>query len=73
MAAMCKVFGSEVQARAVEKAVQIFGGMGYMRGMPVERAFRDARICEIFEGTNEINRIVIATALFRKAGVRISS
>ena len=68
-----RVFGSEVQARAVEKAVQVFGGMGYMRGMPVERAFRDARICEIFEGTNEINRIVIATAIFRKAGVRISS
>jgi butyryl-CoA dehydrogenase len=73
MAAMCKVFGSEVQARAVEKGVQVFGGMGYMRGMPVERAFRDARICEIFEGTNEVNRIVIATAIFRKAGVRISS
>jgi alkylation response protein AidB-like acyl-CoA dehydrogenase len=73
LAAMCKVFGSEVQARAVEKAVQLFGGLGYMRGFPVERAFRDARICEIFEGTNEINRVVIATNLLRKAGVRISA
>ncbi len=72
-AAMCKVFGSEVQARAVEKAVQLFGGLGYMRGSPVERAFRDARICEIFEGTNEINRVVVATNLLRTAGVRISA
>jgi alkylation response protein AidB-like acyl-CoA dehydrogenase len=73
MAAMCKVFGSEVQARAVDKAIQIFGGMGYMRGIPVERAYRDARICEIFEGTNEVNRIVIATDIFRQQGVRIRS
>jgi alkylation response protein AidB-like acyl-CoA dehydrogenase len=62
-----------VQARAVEKTVQLFGGLGYMRGSPVERAFRDARICEIFEGTNEINRVVVATNLLRGAGVRISA
>jgi len=73
MAAMCKVFGSEVQARAVDKAVQVFGGMGYMRGIPIERAFRDARICEIFEGTSEVNRIVIASDIFRQVGVRIRS
>jgi len=72
LAAMCKVYGSEVQARALDRAVQIFGGLGYMRGMPVERGYRDGRITEIFEGTNEINRIVIATDIFRKAGVRIN-
>jgi alkylation response protein AidB-like acyl-CoA dehydrogenase len=51
--------------------VQIHGGMGYMRDYPVERMYRDARIGEIFEGTNEIQRIVIATNLFRERGIRI--
>jgi acyl-CoA dehydrogenase len=53
-------------------ALQIHGGLGYTRDFPVERAFRDARIAEIFEGTNEIQRIVIASRLFREHGVRIS-
>lgn len=71
-AAMIKYFGSEVCSRCVEKAVQIHGADGLLRGVPVERAYRDARISEIFEGTNEICRIVVATDLLRKAGVRIS-
>jgi len=45
--------------------------LGYTRDFPIERAFRDARIAEIFEGTNEIQRIVIATNIFRDYGVRI--
>ncbi len=71
LAAMCKLYGSEVASRAVDKTLQIHGGLGYSRDYPVERAFRDARIAEIFEGTNEIQRIVIASRLFREHGVRI--
>ena len=70
-AAMCKLFGSEVCARVTDKALQIFGTLGYSRHMPLERAFRDARISEIFEGTNEIQRIVIAANIFQEHGVRI--
>jgi alkylation response protein AidB-like acyl-CoA dehydrogenase len=72
LAAMCKLYGSEVASRAIDMAVQIHGGLGYSRDYPIERAFRDARIAEIFEGTNEIQRIVIASRLFREHGVRIS-
>ncbi len=72
LAAMCKLYGSEVASRAVDMAVQIHGGLGYSRDYPIERAFRDARIAEIFEGTNEIQRIVIASRIFREHGVRIS-
>lgn len=70
-AAMCKVYGSEVLDRCVDKCLQIHGGMGYMKKYPVERMYRDARITRIFEGTNEVQRLVIATNLFRKVGVRI--
>lgn len=68
---ICKLFGSEVLARAVDNAVQIHGAMGYMRDYPVEQAYRDARITEIFEGASEIQRVVIAMEAFRKLGVRI--
>jgi len=71
-AAMCKLYGSEVASRCINKALQIFGGMGYSREFWMERAFRDARIAEIFEGTNEIQRIVIASNLFRELGLRIA-
>jgi len=70
-AAMCKVYGSEVLHRCIDRALQIHGGMGYSRDFWIERAFRDQRITEIFEGTNEIQRIVIATNIFRPEGVRI--
>ena len=72
LAAMCKLYGSEVASRAVNNALQIHGGLGYSRDFPVERYFRDARIGEIYEGTNEIQRIVIASRIFREYGVRIS-
>ncbi len=71
LAAMCKMYGSEVASRAIDMALQIHGGLGLTRDYPLERAFRDARIAEIFEGTNEIQRIVIATNIFREHGVRI--
>ncbi len=71
LAAMCKLYGSEVASRAIDVALQIHGGLGYTRDFPIERNFRDARISEIFEGTNEIQRIVIASNIFRQHGVRI--
>lgn len=59
-AAMTKLFASEVYCRVVDKAVQIHGGMGYMQDFPIERYYRDARITRIYEGTSEIQRLVIA-------------
>ncbi len=70
-AAACKLFGSEVASRCIDKAVQVHGVLGLSRDYWVERAWRDARIAEIFEGTNEIQRIVIAANLFRPYGLRI--
>ena len=72
-AAMCKLYGSEVSSRCISKAVQIYGALGYSRDVGIERMFRDARIAEIFEGTNEIQRIVIASDIFRPEGVRIGA
>jgi butyryl-CoA dehydrogenase len=59
-AATAKLFASEMASRVAHKAIQIFGGYGYSREYPVERAYRDARITEIYEGTSEIQRLVIA-------------
>lgn len=59
-AAMAKLFASEVSSRVCNKAVQIHGGYGYTKDFPVERYLRDAKLCEIGEGTSEIQRIVIA-------------
>ncbi|MGZ3646913.1 MAG: acyl-CoA dehydrogenase family protein, partial [Ktedonobacteraceae bacterium] len=63
---IAKVHGSEVQALAVDEGVQIFGGYGFMQEYPIEKAYRDARIQRIYEGTNEINRLVAAGTLFRR-------
>ena len=59
-AAMAKLFASEMATRVTHKAIQIHGGYGYSREYPVERMYRDARITEIYEGTSEIQRLVIA-------------
>jgi butyryl-CoA dehydrogenase len=59
-AAMAKLFASDVANRAAREAIQIFGGNGYVTEFPVERHFRDAKITEIYEGTSEIQRLVIA-------------
>src|SRR5262249_50613954 len=62
-----KVWESEALGYVVDEEVQIFGGYGYSRDYPAERAYRDARIARIYEGTNEINRIVIGSQLLRRA------
>ena len=64
--AMAKQYTSDICLEVVNDALQIFGGNGYLKGMEVERAYRDAKICTIYEGTNEIQRIVIASHLIGK-------
>jgi butyryl-CoA dehydrogenase len=63
--AMAKLFASETAMRSAVKAVQIHGGYGYIKDYPAERHFRDAKITEIYEGTSEIQRLVIAQALLK--------
>jgi alkylation response protein AidB-like acyl-CoA dehydrogenase len=65
-AAMCKVFASDVAMRVTTNAVQVFGGYGYMKEYPVEKMMRDAKITQIYEGTNEIQRGVIASNLIKE-------
>jgi butyryl-CoA dehydrogenase len=64
-AAIAKLFASEMSTRVAHKAIQIHGGYGYSREYPVERNYRDARITEIYEGTSEIQRLVIASWVLR--------
>ena len=64
-AAMAKLFASEAAMRGTIRAVQVFGGYGYTRDYPAERFMRDAKLCEIGEGTSEVQRIIIARNLIR--------
>ena len=64
--AMAKMYASDIALEVCNDAVQIFGGSGFLKGMKVERAYRDAKITTIYEGTNEIQRVVIASHLLGK-------
>jgi alkylation response protein AidB-like acyl-CoA dehydrogenase len=67
-ASMCKLFASEAAMRATDEAIQIHGGYGYTAEFPVERLYRDAKLCTIGEGTSEVQRIVIARQLLQGLG-----
>jgi len=62
-AAMAKLFASEMAEKVCSDAIQIFGGYGYVKDFPVERIWRDVRVCQIYEGTNDVQRILIGRAL----------
>jgi hypothetical protein len=62
-AAMAKLFASEMAERVCSDAIQVFGGYGYVSDFPVERIYRDVRVCQIYEGTSEVQKMLIARAL----------
>jgi alkylation response protein AidB-like acyl-CoA dehydrogenase len=62
-AAMAKLFASEMAERVCSDAIQVFGGYGYVNDFPVERIYRDVRVCQIYEGTSEVQKILIGRAL----------
>jgi acyl-CoA dehydrogenase len=64
-----KLFCTEMVGRAVDRAVQVHGGLGYLRTTPVERFYRDARLFRLYEGTSEVQRVIIGGALLREAGL----
>jgi butyryl-CoA dehydrogenase len=68
IAAMCKLFGSDIAMEVATEAVQVLGGYGYMRDYPVEKMMRDAKILQIYEGTNEIQRNIIGQELNKEYG-----
>jgi alkylation response protein AidB-like acyl-CoA dehydrogenase len=61
--AIAKTYASDIAIEVTNDAIQVLGGYGYMKEFPVERMMRDAKICQIYEGTNQIQRVVIARAL----------
>jgi acyl-CoA dehydrogenase len=67
-AAMCKLFASEMLQRVADNAVQVYGGMGLMEELPIERLWRDSRLERIWEGTSEIQRHIISRSLLRPHG-----
>ncbi len=67
LSAMCKVMASDVAMKATTDCVQLFGGYGYCKDYPIEKYMRDAKITQIYEGTNQIQRLVIARSLLREA------
>ena len=69
-AAMAKVFASDTAMRVTTDAVQVFGGVGYMRDYPIEKMMRDAKITQIYEGTNQVLRNAIASELRKRKAMR---
>ena len=67
-AACCKLFATEMVGRVADRAVQIHGGSGFMRGTVAERFYRDVRVYRIFDGTNQIQQMIIARNLLRESG-----
>jgi butyryl-CoA dehydrogenase len=67
LSAMCKLFATDVAMKVTTDAVQLFGGYGYVKDYPIEKYMRDAKITQIYEGTNQIQRLVIARSLLREA------
>jgi alkylation response protein AidB-like acyl-CoA dehydrogenase len=63
--AMAKLYASEVAVRVANEAVQIFGGYGFIKDFPVEKFYRDVKLCTIGEGTSEIQKLVIARSLLK--------
>ncbi|MEM8530036.1 MAG: acyl-CoA dehydrogenase family protein [Chloroflexota bacterium] len=66
-----KLYCTDAASEVIDEAIQIYGGMGFSREVPLERMYRDARVTRIFEGTNEIQRHVIASEILKKAGHKI--
>jgi cyclohexane-1-carbonyl-CoA dehydrogenase len=66
LASMGKLFASDAAMQITTDAIQVFGGYGYMQDYPVERMFRDAKLTQIFEGANQIQRLVIARELLKE-------
>ena len=64
-AAMAKYYASEVAVKVANEAVQVFGGYGYIKDFPVEKFYRDAKLCTIGEGTSEIQKLVIARNILK--------
>lgn len=71
--AVAKLFASRMVNQVADRGVQVLGGMGYMRGVPVERFYRDARLYRIYEGTDEIQRLVIARQMLAAAKARAAA
>jgi alkylation response protein AidB-like acyl-CoA dehydrogenase len=65
--AMCKLYASKIARQITQEAIQIHGGYGYMKDLPLERYYRDAKICEIYEGTSEIMKLIIAHKILNGA------
>ena len=69
---MVKVAAAEALGRVADRAVQVFGGMGYCQELPVERLYRDARVFRIYDGTSEIHRTVVARGLLAQGAALVA-
>jgi acyl-CoA dehydrogenase len=63
---MVKLYASEMIGRVADRGIQVFGGMGFTREMPLERIYRDSRVTRIYDGTSEIHRMLIARSVIKR-------